>query len=204
MADNGMIVLEGLDEFRKKIESLKTDTPGFGKRLRGAIRQILAEVRKNLQSGARAGLEMESDPRSAYKAVRFAIYKKIFGGQVNILDAKGKVTGSYYEPPRHPSRRGGNRMKQSPRTTQLMSYQGGNRGFILRFLNAGTEPRYNGGRNGTTEAQRNAFILANGGNRYRGSIKARNWFGPRSQREMQNAAGRLQEIIDRVLKDEFF
>ena len=65
-----------------------------------------------------------------------------------------------------------------------MSYQGKDRGFILRFLNAGT-------------AERSTRF----GNR--GAISARNWFGSASQQELNMAADKLQVIIDRIINDEF-
>lgn len=202
---NGSIQITGLNEFEEKLNKLKTDNPGFEKRLRGAIRKVMGEVRAKMQQSAKSDLGMNSDPRHAYKAVRYAVYKRIFGGQVNILQSR-RASGnrSSYEPPRKGSTgRGGNRMKRSGRTEQLMSYEGSDRGFILRFLNAGTEPRYIGGRNGRNEAERTRFIESHEGKGFRGRISPRNWFGPRSQRELEIAAGHIQEIIDRVIKEEF-
>ena len=94
-------------------------------------------------------------------------------------------------------------MVRSKRTQDLMSYEGADRGFILRFLNAGTEARYTGGRNGRTDAERTRFIESHEGRGFRGSISARNWFGPRSQKEMEAAAQNIQAIIDKVINEEF-
>ena len=41
-----------------------------------------------------------------------------------------------------------------------------------------------------------------GGNR--GSIAARNWFGARSQQELENAAGNLDRFIDEILQGILF
>lgn len=201
---NGTIEITGLEAFEKKIEELKTTNPGFEKRLRGVIRKVLGEVRAKIQQSAQTDLQMKSDPRKAYKAVRYAVYKRLFGGQVNILQSSKTVKG-HYEPPRKglPAR-GGNRRLRSQRTQDLLDYEGISRGFVLRFLNAGTKDRYSGyGRNGRTQSDYDRFILSNGGRGFRGSIAARNWFGPRSQRELENAAGHIQEIIDRIINDEF-
>jgi hypothetical protein len=81
----------------------------------------------------------------------------------------------------------------------MMSYQGSERGFILRFLNQGTDVRYTGGRNGRTESERFRFIESRGGRGHRGSIAARNWFGPRSQAELENAAANLDKMIDDIV-----
>lgn len=202
MASQG-ITLVGSDEFIKKIEALRTDSPGFEKRLRTAIGRVIKEVRGKLSKSAASGLAMEADPRQSYKAVRSAVYRRIFGGQVNILQSRRAGAMRYYEPPRHPSHRGGNRMKQSDRTRDLMSYQGKDRGFILRFLNAGTEVRYIGGRNGRTQDERNIFALHHNGSGKRGRITPRNWFGQASQKEMERAAEQMQILIDRIIQEDF-
>lgn len=202
----GTVTIEGIEELEKKIKQLQTDSPGFEKRLRGAIRKVLGEVRSKLSKDAQTGLQMKSDPRHAYKAVRFAVYKRIFGGQVNILQSR-KASGnrSSYQPPRKGlPKRGGNRRTRSQRTIAIDSYEGRDRGFILRFLNAGTTERYSGyGRNGRTETEKSIFIEHHDGRGFRGRIAPRNWFGPRSNQEMENAAGNIQAIIDKIINDEF-
>ena len=200
MADNSTIEITGLEERIKQLGEASTKNPQMEKRIREVIRKVLLEVRKSMQRSAKVGLNMNADPRNAYKAVRMAVYRRIFGGQVNILQSYGSKPGVYYEPPRHPSNRGGNRMKQSDRTHDIMSYQGADRGFVLRFLNAGTEVRYAGhGRNGRTESQRNRFIMNTGGRGHRSRIKERNWFGPRSQDELENAARNIDALIDDII-----
>lgn len=206
MADiqNGSVTISGLDAFEKKIKELETTNPGFEKRLRGVIRKVLGEVRAKMQRSAQNDLQMQSDPRKAYKAVRYAVYKRVLGGQVNILPSSKTVKG-HYEPPRKGlPKRGGNRRSRSQRTQDLLDYEGISRGFVLRFLNAGTRVRYAGyGRNGKTEADYERFILNHDGRGKRGSIAARNWFGPRSHQELENAAANIQAIIDKVINDEF-
>lgn len=200
MADNSTIEITGLEERIKQLGEASTKNPQMEKRIREVIRKVLLEVRKSMQRSAKVGLNMNADSRNAYKAVRMAVYRRIFGGQVNILQSYGSKPGVYYEPPRHPSNRGGNRMKQSERTHDIMSYQGADRGFVLRFLNAGTEVRYAGhGRNGRTESQRNRFIMNTGGRGHRSRIKERNWFGPRSQDELENAARNIDALIDDII-----
>lgn len=206
MADNGTIEIKGLDELNRKLEQMKTQGTDFEKRLRGAIRKVLGEVRAAMQKSAQTDLGMSSDPRKAYKAVRYAVYKRIFGGQVNILQSrKASSRRSSYEPPRKTlPRRGGNRMRRSQRTKDIMGYEGADRGFVLRFLNAGTGDRYAGyGRMGKTQADKDRFIQNHDGRGFRGAIAARNWFGPRSQKEMEAAAQNIQAIIDKVINDEF-
>jgi hypothetical protein len=202
---NGAVTIEGIDELEKKLKSLRTTDPTFEKRLRGAIREILKEARNELSKNATSGLDMKSDPRQAYRAVRFSVYKRIFGGQVNILQSRKAGAGRLYEPKRKGlPKRGGNRQPRSKRTEQLMSYQGKDRGFILRFLNQGTGDRAItnwGGRELKTGGVSIWKKKQLGGNR--GSITARHWFGGASQKELERSAERLQKLIDKILKDEF-
>ena len=206
MADikNGAVTITGLSEFEAKLKKLKTDNPDFEKRLRGVIRKILGHARSNLRKDAASGLEMDSDPRHAYKAVRYAVYKRLFGGQVNILNSRkaGEETG--YRPARTltPGQRGGNRRLRTSRN--LDKYEGVDRGFILRWLNNGmtkTNPRVIK----FTENDRRKVDKwnkhPNTGNR--GAIKARNWFGNASLKELQAVAGEMQELVDRIINDEF-
>ena len=210
MADikNGAVTITGLDAFEKKIKELETTNPGFEKRLRGVIRKVLGEARANLSKDAASGLDMKSDPRKAYKAVRYAVYKRVLGGQVNILQSRKAGAMSLYEPERKgtsdPKGRGGNRVTRTKRTEDIMSYQGKDRGFILRFLNQGTCDRAihsMGNRALQTGSVSIIKTKSLGGNR--GSITARNWFGGASHKELENVAGHLQEIIDRVINEEF-
>ena len=213
MADikNGTITIEGLDALDKKLAQIKTDNPGFEKRLREAIRKILGEARANLQRNAANGLNMNSDPRKAYKAVRMAVYRRIFGGQVNILQSRKAGASHFYAPPhkgtKDPYGRGGNRRPRSQRTIDVMSYQGVDRGFILRFLNQGTTNR-----NIThlTEIKRadgtSKFRYTSNGGKYgnRGAIAARNWFGNASIQELERHASNLEAIIDDIIEGVFF
>jgi len=204
MADNGTIEIKGLDERIKQLGEASTKNPMMRKRINEVIRQVMAKVRKSLQSQARTGLNMKDDPRNAYKAVRMAVYRRLFGGQVNILQSyRTSSGGRYYEPPRHPSLRGGNRRPQSMRTRKVMSYEGADRGFILRFLNQGTTQR-----NIThlTEIKRadgtSKFRFTSNGGKYgyRGAIAARNWFGPRSLQELERAATNIDKMIDDIIQ----
>ena len=203
---NGAITIEGIDELNRKLEQMKTQGTDFEKRLREAIRKILGAARAELRKDAADGLQMESDPRHSYKAVRYAVYKRIFGGQVNILQSRRAGNRTNYEPERtlNVSKRGGNRRTRSARTRDVMSYEGVDRGFILRFLNDGmtkTNPRTI---NFTENDRRKVDKWnkhPNTGNR--GAIKARNWFGGASLRELEAVAGEMQELIDKVIKEEF-
>ncbi len=201
---NGSIIVDGLSEFEAKLKQLRTDNPGFEKRLRVVIKKVMGEARAKLREEAATGLNMKSDPRHAYKAVRFAVYKKIFGGQVNILNSRRAGKETAWKLPRtlKPGQRGGNRRPRNSR--DLDKYEGIDRGFILRWLNNGmtrTDPRLIK----FTENDRRKVDKwnkhPNTGNR--GAIAARNWFKGASLRELQNVAVEMEGLIDKIIKDEF-
>lgn len=207
MADlSGQFKVDGLVKQREELEHLLTSDPLMEKRIQALIRKVLGHARANLRKEAASGLRMDSDPRMAYKAVRFAVYKRLLGGQVNILQSfRTSSGGFYYEPPRHPSVRGGNRRPQSMRTKKLMSYEGPDRGFILRFLNQGTKSRNIEHLVGIKRFDgTHKFRWSNDNGRYgnRGSIKARHWFGNASLRELQAVAGEMTTLIDDLIKQE--
>ena len=82
-----------------------------------------------------------------------------------------------------------------------MSYQGADRGFILRFLNQGTTDRVihqMGGHNLRTGSTTVLKTKSIGGNR--GSITARNWFAGKSQAELEKAAQNLDILIDKIVQ----
>ena len=179
----GNVQIDGLVKQRQELEQLMMSNPAMEKRVQGLIRKVLLEARRTISNQSKT--DIKADPRKAYKAVKTAVYKRILGGSVSILNKKRTGTTSLYEPPRtlQAGQRGGNRRSRSQRTEQVMSYQGADRGFILRFLNAGTDQR------------QTRF-----GNR--GSISPRNFFANSSQPAMQKAAEQLGTLIDEMIKNE--
>ena len=202
---------EGFVEQRKELDKLLMSNPAMEKKVQGLIRKVLATVKKSLGQASRE--KMNSDPRHAYKAVRVAIYKRILGGNVNILNKKHATAHGSYTPTRtlRSGQRGGNRRARSERTYKLESYEGSDRGFILRFLNAGTEERYirflpDSRREHVHRGSKGGNIKKYGktiNTGHRGHIAKRNWFGNRSQREMGTAAQNLSQFIDALIKQEF-
>lgn len=203
--------VEGFVEQRKELDKLLMSNPAMEKKVQGLIRKVLAAVKKSLGQAARD--KMKSDPRHAYKAIRTAVYKRILGGNVNILNKRrASSAGGSYTPTRtlRSGQRGGNRKERSERTYRLESYEGSDRGFVLRFLNAGTSDRYI---NFLPDSRReHVHRGSQGGNlkKYgktintgrRGRIATRNWFGSRSQQEMEAAANNLEKFIDALIQNE--
>ena len=188
MADN--IEIDGFVERRQELERLLMTNPEMEKKVQGLIRKVLLTARRELSNIARG--EMQADPRQAYKAVKSTVYRQILGGSVSILNRKRAGAKNLYEPPRKQRpewARGGHRVPRSSRTEDMMSYQGAERAFILRFLNAGTTERTAGTRGGRLRGNR-------------GSISARNFFSSNSQTAMQKAAEQLAFLIDSMIKQE--
>lgn len=191
---------EGFVEQRKELDRLMMSNPEMEKKVQGLIRKVLGEVKKHM--GEAASKEMKSDPRQAYKAVRYAVYKRILGGNVNILDKKRSGGGVAYTPTRtlRTGQHGGNRRTRSERTMKLESYFGADRGFVLRFLNAGTFDRTIKFTPHEDRGYDKHNKHPNTGNR--GRIAPRNFFGNRSHQEMQKAAENLEKLIDGLIKKE--
>ena len=175
-------------EQRKILESALSTNPKTQKALQKLIRKALMEVRPELVSAARGA--MASDPRGAAHGIRTAVYKKILGGNVNILNMRKRAgTPTSYEPPRklQPHQRGGNRVPRGKRTDTVMHYGPHDRQWILRFINSGTGYRTAGTRGGRLSGNR-------------GSIAARNFFGSAGTSALTKAADNLATLIDTELE----
>lgn len=136
--------LIGADELGRIFDSLLTSDTQMSTMLRKLIRKEFLFARRRISRDIAAALP--HDPRKAAMAVKSSVYKQLFGANLSIL-AKRRASMSRVTLTRprkldqNPHQRGGNRRPQSDRTKQLESYYGADRGFILRFLNAGTDDR---------------------------------------------------------------
>ena len=173
-----------------KLDQLLTTNPEMEKKVRNIIRQVMKGAQGALMKSAE-----QYSTKQAYKAVRKAVYKKLLGGNVNILQGQGRAGQRAPLPPvrhrletetnRKGNHRGGNRMPRSRRTEDLLTYMGADRGFILRFINSGTPNR-------STNGIRNV-----------GQIAGNNWFGPIAQRELEHAAEQFDKLLDALIAKEF-
>jgi len=167
---------------QKVLEQALSTNPATQKALQRLIREVIMEARAQTVQGI--GSALQSDPRETRRAVRTAVYKKILGANINIYDSRRAHGTGNYEPPRtlRPGQRGGNRMPRSRRTDQVMHYAPLDRGFILRFVNSGTQ-------------QRTSY----GGNR--GAIAPRNFFRSSAESALVRAADTLANLIDTELEN---
>ena len=206
MADiTGQFEVDGIVKQREELERLMMSNPQMEKQVQKLIRKVLMTARREVSNAA--SWKMKSDPRKAYKAVKTAVYRRILGGSVSILN-KRSVKFDSYEPPRtlKPGQRGGNRRPRSQRSDNLLHYAGDSRAFVLRFLNAGTNGRYIQFTGDPNRARVNRG--SQGGSKYgktintgrRGNIAPRNFFDSSSHSAMRKAAVELQQLIDDLIK----
>ena len=120
------VKITGLIENTKMFDRLLTTDESMSKNIKTLIKDLLKTARKKLSNDAKNYIE--NDPRKAARAVKFAVYKTMIGGNLSIL-AK-KRAGARYELVRqrkldqNPHQRGGNRRPRSQRTTQIDTYFG--------------------------------------------------------------------------------
>lgn len=168
----------------RMLDAALVSNPDTEKKVREIVQDELRKARNAMSQAAKSS--MSSDPRAAYKAVRSSVYKKILGGNINILQPKRAGNRTPYRKPRkldkNPHQRGGNRTPVSQRTLEMQSYYGKDRGFVLRFLNEGTPVRHT---------------------RYgnRGMITGRHWFAGKGKAEMEQAAIEIASLIDRTINE---
>ena len=184
--DNGAPVqVFGVEANLEVFGRIMTNDPQMAGMFRKYIRDILKEARKKLSQDVKS--YMKSDPRRAAQAVRFSVYKSMFGGNVSILQKKRGSAGAKYELRRqriveqNPKMRGGNRRPRiNDGRNRLDYYYGADRGFALRFLGSGTVNR-----------------TSRFGNR--GSIRTTNWFGHTAPWHIEDAAGKVAEAINEYI-----
>ena len=170
----------------------------LGKRLRELIFQELKRVRYDIAGGLKFA---NGDPRGTRGAVKRYVASKYLGGVVSIMDGKASGSKNSYEAHRklRQGQRGGNRMIRSKRTDDILHYGPDERGFVLRFINSGTHPRYANGRNGKWDKRGNNstfFKLQEQGDYYRGSIAPRNFMNKLGKPSMQRAVENLSKMVD--------
>ena len=158
------------------------------KAMEAKVRNIVRKVLQTARNSMRTRMSGYST-KAAYLAIRKSVYKRVIGGNLNIATPRWKSGKSAPLPPESRRKKshavGGNRIPRSRRTEDLLTYWGADRGFIMRFLNAGTPER------------------VDNGVRPVGKIAARNWFGRMSQDELENAAQMFDELMEKLIQEEF-
>ena len=144
----------------------------------------LKRVQKATQQAARAALG--DDKRQAYKGIRVTKYKRIMGGNVNILSPR--KGGTYVVA--SDTARIRNRYR-SERSKMMASYAGPSRSFVLRFIEGGTMVRTAGTK-----------YSSKGGSGNRGAITAKSYMST-AQAEMSRAPENLMRQIGLIMDKQF-
>lgn len=173
-----------------QLDKLLTTNKAMEAKVQRIVKKILGEV-----VGRMRGRMHGVSSKEAYRAIRKSVYKRVLGGNVNIIPPLYGAGKRAPLPPVHHrlvnetnskgNHRGGNRIPRSRRTENLLTYWGSDRGFILRFLNEGTPNR-------STNGVRNVGQI--GGNR---------WFSRMSQDELERTAQMFDELMTKLINEEF-
>lgn len=156
------------------------------KDLKRYIRQSLNQAKKEVQNAAKRSLP--HDPRKSYLGVKVGVYKKTLGGNISLFNQRSTGKKSNYS-----ISKGGrsgivrNRTR-SIRTTQIDSYYGRDRSFILRMHNQGTINRM-----AFTRAKSKNGKIAN-----RGSLRALNFFSV-SDIAVRRSADTLSQRLEQAI-----
>lgn len=194
-------------EDQRTLEAAMSTDPKVQKMLREFVRKSILEARRAVAMNIKFA---NGDPRNTRQAINMSVYRKVLGGNINILDSRKKSGGkNAYQAPKPPKRfgRGGNRMARSLRTQQILDYPPFDREFIMRFVDSGTKQRFVGFRN-ERKANKSRYIdtrqrWAAGGGKTgnRGAIASRGFFSRYGERAMQMAAEKLAQLIETEMND---
>ena len=187
--NGGYVTITGFAECDRMLGKLMTTDPSMAANMRKLVRLVLREARNRISKDASNYLK--SDPRKAARAVKYSVYKSIFGGNTSILQKKKGTAGARYELRRqrmvemNPHMRGGNRIPRNDKDgrNRLDTYFGADRGYILRFIASGTVPR-----------------TARYGNR--GSIRQTDWFSHSAVWHMDQAAQEMADAINEYVNQQ--
>lgn len=175
---------------RESLSSLRSSSPKgdaiMKKITRKAINHVLKQSRKSIRQ------TFPDDKRRLYEGVRASVWKKSIGGVVTIAGKNKAGDGSKSSSPRSSRRRGrgGNRITASSRTLKIRGYKGKDALFLLRWLETGTDDRYNAAhplRDGSS-----------GSRAYRGHLTAGNFF----EKSIRFGLNDLDSVIEKASEEE--
>ena len=200
-ADNAVFI-----EDQRTLEAALSTNPKTNEALQGLVRKCILEARHSVAMSIKFA---NGDPRNTRQAVRSTVYRKVFGGNLNILDSKKKHGKNAYQTPKtnRGHLRGGNRMARSKRTQQILDYAPFDRGFIMRFVDSGTKQRFVGFRNAQKSNSsryldtKQRWDAGGGRTGNRGAIAARGFFQRYGERALEIAADKLAALIELELSN---
>ena len=180
-----------------RLDRLLMTNPDTEKEVRQLVGMVLREAEKEVESAAARAMK-NGDYRNTALSVRRSIYKKVLGGNLNILPGRKGRGGNRASVPA--SRRG-----RTDKTEAILNYS--DRSFILRWLEAGTNGRtveYMNGhrmyRQSTLERPKGRYFRFQGSLGARGRVTATHFFGPAAKAAIQKAADSLVEKLDEMFQ----
>jgi len=175
-------------EVTRLLDQLLSSSPSTERKLKKIVFEVLKDARNEVSDYAKTLLP--NDPRDAHKAVFWSRWKNSFGGNINIIHSRKRISPTSYRKPMtlRKGQVGGNRRKAGRETDRMESYDSIDRGFILNFINAGAK------KGGAKRGENSRF-----GNR--GSISAKNWFKPVSEKARDKAYDKLRVLFEKYIKE---
>lgn len=175
-----------IELMRKQLENMSIDEIDRKATEKRIIETELKRVQQATRTAAKSALN--GDKMQAYKGVRMVKYKRIQGGNINILERKA---GGIEIDSREYNRQG--KRYRSERSRLTASYWGASRSFVMRIVQHGTIMRKAGTR-----------YSDKGGKGNRGRIIARDFMNT-TRSEMQVAADNIVRqltFIDKLFMQE--
>lgn len=180
-----------LDAIARDFRALMAESPEGERMFRRIVRKAIGHV----ASGSRKHIRQAfpQDRRQMWKALRTSVWKRALGGVVTIAGTPRRSGGKSSTPssPRRSSGRGGNRRPVSAQTLRMRGYQGTDLLFLLRWLDAGTDFRYN-------QPYRGANGVSGKIRAFRGRLKARNFF----EAAIRSGTSDLEDFIAKAMASE--
>lgn len=195
-----IVVLENADRVMKILDGLRPENPKMKTELRKMMRKVLSGARQSVKKEAKRNIK--KDPRNAACAVRHSVYKRVLGGQVNILSPRKVTKMAIYRKKTklRAGQVGGNRWERSDATKRMDAYVGKDRGFVLRWTDKGTKARHiDVHKNKVWKTLRKIGVRKKGSNGkygHRGAIEAKNWFAPSARKALQDAQGQFMNMVN--------
>ena len=130
---------DALEAQARKLARLSVDSPDTRTRIRKEIRQELQKARGRMSKDTHG--QLTNDQRQTFRAVKYAVWRRLLGGNLNILNSRRAGARYWVNRERkvdmNPGMRGGNRRPMGAKTYKVMTYWGKDRGFILRLVSGG-------------------------------------------------------------------
>ena len=198
-------------EIENKVNLKKYDRE-FKIRVNEVVSALMIKARQKAVGEVRSYLS--NSPREAERAVRNIVYRKVLGGNLNIYNVRRALRNGPVPPISHyPSGRVRPRLRK---TTDMYSYHGVDRGFILRFNTLGSYERTSAYMDGSPidmakrQRIRSKRIYHNKSKGetyksqiigYRGRLKAKNLFEQPATNALLGVKDEFEMLVYKIISD---